>query len=212
MLVFLVETLCLVGYKIRKPKRGFVRPALTIAFIGIIWLCTGSGIHKKNAITISRAPKAPLYEKVMTLNDDILIAAHPFDADDIPYWTGRATMGGYETIQPWFKTAWAKQKKRTEDTLKALYASKPEVVFDYAKKYGVTHFLINKNRYGKKYKKHSRTFEPFSKYAKKIIGRKKPKDFVFHKPPKSAVLFSYKRFSMVDVNLLEKALREQSPP
>ena len=205
MLVFLVETLCRAGYRHPRAVRPLIRGGLTLLFVGVIWLCTGPGIHVKNGITISRAPKAPLYEKVMTMDDEVLIAAHPFDADDIPYWTGRATMGGYETLQPWFKKAWAKQKSRTQDTFDALYASDPQVVLDYAKKHRVTHFLINKHRYGNKYKRNARTFEPFSRYAKKVIGRKKPKDFVFHRVPQEAVIFRYKRFSMVSVDRLARA-------
>src|SRR5690606_39834218 len=54
--------------------------------------------------------------------------------DGIPYYSARATMGTFETLQPWFVDSWRRQKERCQETLTALYATDPAAVLDYAQR------------------------------------------------------------------------------
>src|SRR5690606_30821765 len=161
-------------------------------------------------MTIDRKRDRPLYEHIASLPTSVRFATHPLDGDGIPLFSARATMGGFETLQPWFVDAWQRQKQRCEDTLTALYATDRSTVLDYAKKHGVTHFLINTHRYGKGFRKHAGSFEPFTTFARDLLKGVKRNELVFAQLPASAIEFRYQRWRVVSVQALEQAWSEAS--
>jgi hypothetical protein len=175
------------------------------ALMGIVWLVTGSGIVKDSGMEINRSTDRELYEFVRTLPKDSRFATHILDGDGIPFWGARATMGSFETLQPWFTLSWARQKKRAMDTIDALYATEESAIIDYAEANHVTHFLINRNRYKSNLSRTAGSFQPFSDYAKAAIRKKSKRDFPFSSPPKEAVLFESGRFSVVGVKQLKES-------
>jgi hypothetical protein len=126
------------------------------------------------------------------------------DADGIPYWGARANTGGYETIQPWFVGHWKKQERRAQDTLRALYATDPAVVLDFARRYQVTHFMINTSRYGGNYLSHAGSFEPLTSFAQGLLRNATPPTLLFGDIPPEAVVFKFRQFRLVDVSKLSK--------
>jgi hypothetical protein len=115
-------------------------------------------------MTIFRRDHAPLYDFVETLPRDARISGHPSDVCGIPYWSARAHAGCYETLQPWFVNSWRRQKERTEATLRALYAERPDDVVAYAHAYHVTHLLLARERYGDDFRSSAKLFQPFDAF------------------------------------------------
>lgn len=185
----------------REGARNFSAALL----IGIVWCVSGSGIQKDSGMVINRSTDQELYAFIRTLPKDARFATHILDGDGIPFWSARATMGTFETLQPWFTGSWAHQKKRAMDTIDALYATEGSEVLRYAQENHVSYFLINRSRYSSQIAKQARSFQPFSSYAADVIGKKNRREFVFSDPPADAVLFKSGRFSVLSVEKLKQS-------
>ncbi len=189
-----------------RHTRGRVLRSLSAAGVIVFAvLALGDGVRAKLGMTIDRRHAAALYDFVAQLPKSARIASHPMDGDDLPLWTGRANMGGYETLQPWFKGSWATQRARTEDTLRAFYARSPAQVLDYARRNHVSHLLVNRLRYRGDVSRNAASFEPLTSYARRLTLGRGPEEFVLSRPPSSAVVLSHGSLELVDVAKLEKA-------
>jgi uncharacterized membrane protein len=192
--------------------RAAIRNALAAAFLVGLCALAGDGIVKKNGMTIEERPGTKLYTFVRKLPPDARIACHPWDGDDIPWWAGRATTGGFETTQMWYVEAVPRTEERTNAVLKALYATSKQEVLDYAKKYRVSHFMIRSERYASDFKKKAEFIEPFTGFIQKSLSSVDSKDLVFADPPESAVVYRDRTLSILEVAKLEEAWRAHPAP
>jgi hypothetical protein len=209
-MLLLVNVVGFVGYRLSLRWRYVVRNVACAGAMLGVWFFLGDGIVERNGMTINRSWNAKLYDYVATLPLDVRIASHPSDGDDIPFFAGRATMGGYETLQPWLTGSWARQKARAEESLTVMYATDPKAVLEYAAKNGVTHFLINVDRYSNSnYVKASATFEPLTTFAKNLLANVKPSEMVFAHPPEDAIIFSARRYRLLSVEKLREVWKTQ---
>jgi hypothetical protein len=193
------------GFWLKGRQRRIVRNLAAVVLIGAVWSVTGGGVVKDSGMEINRQTDQSLYEFVRSLPKDSRFATHILDGDGIPFWGARATMGSFETLQPWFVGSWAHQKKRAMDTIDALYSTETDDVLRYADENHVTHFLINEHRYRSQISKNAGSFQPFSDYARKVVQGASKRDLVFSQPPQEAIVFSSGRFSVVSVEGLKKA-------
>ena len=191
--------------RLRGRTRQTARNALAAGFIMVIWCVVGSGIVKRNGMTIDQRRDQPLYEFIARLPQTVRVATHPMDGDGIPYYSARATMGAFETLQPWFVDSWRRQRARTEDTLRALYADDPQTILEYSKRNHVTHFLIDRRKYKNDAAKRSASFEPFSAFARQLLAETKPRDLFFRSVPDAAVVYERGNWLLVDVARLASA-------
>jgi hypothetical protein len=191
-----------------RPRARFTLRNFCAAFIVLgLWAAAGDGQKAPSGMFIDARRDRPLYEYFKTLDKNVRIATHPLDGDSIPYYSGRATMGGFETLQPWFVDAWRRQKERAEATLRALYSDDRAEILRYAKENGVTHFLVNRARYRRSYVSKAGSFQPLTDYARQILRGKRLKDLVLAEPPRSAIVFEYDKWAVVDVERLKSAWR-----
>lgn len=202
-------TAAVLGYLLPRATplvRHTARNGAAAAAMVAAWICLGAGVHEDPRWqVIDYRAQAPLWDFIRTLPVGARIAAHIDDGDDIPLFTQRANTGGYETLQPWRTRAWARQKARAEDTLRALYATDPRVVLDYAARYRVTHLLVNRQRYGRDFLARSRSFEPLTTFARALLDGVHRRDLVLAEPPADAVVFRHHQFLLVDVDRLGQA-------
>jgi len=188
---------------LRGRSRQIGRNFLAAGFMLSVWAIVGSGVVRKNGMTIDQRRDAELHAFIAKLPKSVRIASHPMDGDGIPYYSARATMGTYETLQPWFVDSWRRQRARTEDTLRALYATELERILDYTRRHHVTHFLIDKRKYKADVIKRSASFEPFTLEAKAILADVETTDLYFRKVPKAAIAFQKGNWLLVDVARLD---------
>lgn len=194
-------------YSLRQPVRNALG-AVTIFFL-FVWLGVGAP-RTPMAMTINYNSKAPLWEFIKELPQDIRIASFISDGDDIPLFAKRANNGGYETMQPWLTGSWARQLTRAQDTLRAFYTSDPEELFDYAEKYKVTHLLVNRTRYRSDFVKRARTFQPLSSFSNELLSDRNVNRMVLANVPEDAIIYQHRQFSLVEVKALREALRGSS--
>jgi hypothetical protein len=208
-LAFAAAALGFVGPRLRYGLRQPVRNVVVAAAIFCAWVALGNGVGKPPmGLTVNYRHEAPLWRFIEALPRDARIASHIMDGDTIPLFTARANNGAYETLQPWLTLSWARQKARSEDTLRALYATKREDVILYAKKYRVSHLLLSKYRYSDDFYKRSRSFEPFTRFARNLLKDKHRADLVLAAVPDDAVVFRFRQWQLVSVEKLEAAWKE----
>jgi hypothetical protein len=207
-----------VGLGLAAATLGFVAPRLRFEFrqplrctvagatIGLMWLGLGNGVREPHmGYDIDYRRDEKLWDYIRTMPLDTRIATHLLDGDSIPLFGQRANNGGFETLQPWLTKSWARQKERAEDTYRAIYATKREDVIAFAKKYRVTHFMLNETRYREDFVARSRSVEPLTTFARTLLSGVRREDLVFANPPPEAVVFRYGNKRIVSVAALEKA-------
>lgn len=192
-------------YWLRPPVRDIARNLTVTAFVLGVWAFAGDGVVKNVGMTIDQRRDRELHEFVATLPLDVRIASHPGDGDGIPYFSARATMGTFETLQPWFVDSWRRQKERCQETLTALYTTERRTVLEYAEKHGVTHLLVHRGRYRGDFRKRSGSFEPFTSFARDLLKGVDRKELVLASVPKEAVVFQKGHWQVVDVGRLREA-------
>ena len=171
-----------------------------------MWLGLGNGVREPHmGYDVDYRRDEELWEFIQTMPLDTRIATHLLDGDSIPLFGMRANNGGFETLQPWLTKSWARQKVRAEDTLRAIYATKREDVIAFAKKYRVSHFMLNENRYRDDFVSRSKSIEPFSSFTRTLLSGRRRDEFVFANPPPEAVVFRYGNKRIVSVEALEQA-------
>jgi hypothetical protein len=170
------------------------------AFIVLGWLCLGDGIIGNNGMTIDARWDADVYRFARTLPKDCRFASHPMDGDGIPYFAARATIGSFETLQPWFVDSWHRQVIREHATLDALYATELQAVVSYAQKFHVDYLLLNTERYQQDWAAHMASFEPFTAYTRRRAQDHTPP--VLARVPATAVVFERQPWRIVDVRRL----------
>lgn len=185
-----------------------MRNLAAIICICSVWVFAGDGIIPNRGMTIARAPNEDLYEFAKGLPVNVRFAAHPYDADDLPYWAGRAATDGFETMQPWNIEIWRGTVRRLQDVLRMLYATDPKELLGICNNYDITHILIRKSRYEADFIKQAAVIEPIGAYINRLLAGKQVKDFVLAKPDGRAVIFENEKFRVLEVALMEKAMEE----
>ena len=187
---------------LRQPLRAFVATAA----IGLMWMGLGNGVREPQmGYDVDYRRDEKLWDFIRTMPLDTRIATHLLDGDNIPLFGQRANTGGFETLQPWLTKSWARQKARAEDTFRALYATQREDVLAFAKKYRVTHFMVNESRYRDDFVARARSVEPLTTFTRTLLSGRQRADFVLANPPPEAVIFRYGNKKIVSVAALERA-------
>jgi hypothetical protein len=190
----------------RRPRAILTNVVATLLLI-LVWTSTGNGQKAPSGMFVNANDERPLHDFVRTLPKNARFASHPMDGDGIPYFGARATMGTFETLQPWFVDSWHRQKERCNATLRAMYATDRSELLAYAKRHGVTHFLVNQQRYRSNFAAKSASFQPFTAYARTLVSGHQRQDFVLANLPKRAIAFETSKWQVVDVGRLAQAWR-----
>lgn len=184
----------------RWPRtRTVARNLLAAGLMLASWLCLGDGIVRNNGMTIDAHWDADVYQFIRTLPLTSRFASHPMDGDGVPYFAARATIGSFETLQPWFVNSWQRQKARETATLDALYAKDAPAVIEYAKKYRVDYLLLNSERYQADWHDHMASFEPFTSYTRALARADATRVPLLAHVPGSAVVFERKPWTVVSI-------------
>jgi hypothetical protein len=189
-------------FGLRQPLRAFAAAAT----IGLLWMGLGNGVRDPQmGYDVDYRRDEKLWDFIKTMPLDTRIATHLLDGDNIPLFGQRANNGGFETLQPWLTKSWARQKGRAEDTLRALYATRREDVIAFAKKYRVTHFMVNDARYRDDFVARARSVEPLTTFTRNLLSGRQRAELVLASPPPEAVVFRYGAKRIVSVAALERA-------
>ncbi len=194
----------LIGHRHR--TRDTWRNVLVSGMILSQWIFLGDGIVRNNGMTLNAGWDADLYHFIRTLPINVRFASHPMDGDGIPYYSARATVGTFETLQPWFVDSWQRQKAHELATLDALYSPRFADLLSYGRSYSVTHLLINRDRYGTDYKLHTASFEPFTSYLNRVVGEPNREPPALTRIPAGSIVFDRPPWLVVDLDKLRRCV------
>jgi len=211
MLALAASSLGLVAPGLSLRARQVARNLTSAAALAFVWWGIGNGVRvPAMGATIDYREEAPLWDFIRQLPKNTRVASHIMDGDEIPLFTARATNGTAETLQPWLTLSWKRQKVRAEDTLRAMYATDRQDVIAFAHKYHVTHLLVNRSRYHDDFRQRSKSFEPFTSFANRLLANDQLENLVLASPPLGAVVFRYHQWQLIDVAKLEAAWGQAS--
>jgi len=191
-----------------RPRWRWSRSMAQSLFVGAFmlgsWVFLGDGIVGNNGMTIDARWDADVTQFVRTLPKTCRFASHPMDGDGIPYFAARATIGTFETLQPWFVDSWQRQVVREKATLDALYAPRYQAIIEYGHQFKVDYLLVNGERYQSDWPEHMASFEPFTTYARQRAHDPTPPALIH--VPASAVVFERKPWKIVEIKRLPAVL------
>lgn len=170
--------------------------------IACVLIFLGDGIKPKLGVDLDGRKNAKLFEFFRNTPSNTRIACHPYDGDDVPFWSGRPTTGGFETLQPWFVESWRRQKALTKEVLSALYATDINAVISFCHREGITHLLLNTDRYGPNFRSNALIFEPFGIFMENLLASVDNGDLVLNKAIENCVTFRDGPFVVVKVQSL----------
>ncbi len=203
---------CLIGLltQTRIPKRPAyihrsVANFLVAACLAGLWIAWGRTDRFGDIANTARAPHAALYDLAASLPEDARFASHPYDGDDIPFWSGRASLCGYELDQPFFTSAWRASVERTRATFAALYATDRAEVLAFCARWNVTHLLLRPDRYRDDFRKRAKYCDPFDAENKALLREIDRERLALLDPPGEAIIFRDHKFLVVDVAALRAA-------
>lgn len=120
------------------------------------------------------AGQSKLYNFLQTLPKDIYIAGHPSSMDDIPTFAKRRVFINEETSEPYYAKYYSVIKQRTYDFFNAYYSDSENQVFDFCKKYNITHIILYKHHFSQDYLSKGMFYlNPFNSYIKNLVKNKK---------------------------------------
>jgi len=192
----------LLGARLKGAKKAVLRNLSVCGFIAASFFLFPKSIRPENGMTIEGRSHARLYAFMRSLPSDVIVACHPDDGNDLPFWAGRSTLVNRENLLPFAVEFWDFQKTRAQDTLSALYSVRRGAALAFSEKYRVTHFLLNEGRYGAGFKEAASLFEPFGSYVRGIVAPLKRADLALANVPAQAVVFRDAPFLVVDVKRL----------
>jgi len=172
--------------------------------IACVLIFLGDGITHKLGVDLDGRKNAELFEFFRNTPYNTRIACHPYDGDDVPFWSGRPTTGGYETLQPWFVESWRRHKALTKEVLFSLYATDITTVISFCQKERITHLLLNTDRYGPNFHLNAMMFEPFGTILENLLSSVNHDDLVLNGAIKTNATFRDGPFVVVEVQNLFK--------
>ncbi len=145
------------------------RAAVLVLAAGLgAWRLAGDGLYDYRA-------DAPLYAAVGETPKDARIAGNPELMDGVLTFGRRNVVASFELAHPWSRGYWAMFYPRLAHQAEAYYAKDPAVVLEFARAYGVTHFVVREADYAPAALAASPIFAPLDARVRELAAR--PGDF-----------------------------------
>lgn len=119
------------------------------------------------------ADQPQLYNFLQSLPKNVFLAGHPTFMNNIPTFAKRKVLINEETSEPYYTNYYSVIKARTYDFFNAYYSDSPKLIFDFCKKYNITHIIVCKSDFSKDCLERGEFYlEPFNDYIKNLIKNK----------------------------------------
>ncbi len=125
--------------------------------------------------------------KIKEMPKDVLIAAHPVDANAIPMRSRHSVLVNGESSIAYHRVYYAEMQKRLYSSFAMFYATDWRVVDALADQYGVSVFLVNQNRL--RNLDSGLYYQPFRTTNAPLIEQGRKQGFVMLSVPKDRILF-----------------------
>jgi len=135
-------------------------------------------------------------EYLRTYPKDVLIAAHPHEADDILLLSQRKVWVNYELSNTLYDRYWATVKKRIFDFFDAYYAQDLGEVLEFMEKNDVDLFVVRRRHFRKFFLREGKFyFRPFRDHVRRSIRRQKR--FALMEIPPQQILYEDRNYFIV---------------
>ena len=89
-------------------------------------------------------------EYLRSLPEDTLVAGAPGDLDSVPTFAQRRVLASHESALAFHQGYYGEIRRRINDLIEAYYAESPDEVAQFARRYGVGVFLVNRTAFGQR--------------------------------------------------------------
>lgn len=139
---------------------------------------------------------AGVYEKVKTLEPNIMIAGPAMVCDEIPFFSERSVLISYETSHLiYYNKYWPEIKQRYFDFYGAYSSSNPDELQAFIEQYDIDYIIIDKNYFkGEK----EQSFQPVSRFIDEKRSGKNLAEFVILNQSAHSIIPIDDRFSLLD--------------
>lgn len=195
--------------KFRNYRPGWLgnlrlRRIVTIILVVGITISSGtltlSRISKRSGGSIGSAPDE-VYDFLGSLPKNVMIAAHPLDANHLPIRSKRKTLVMGKGFSGIYKDLHEEMEARTSAIWAAMYATDLEPILSLRDKYHVDILLINRQRYEQEPFQESKPLDKiFQKFKANLKGRKP----LLFSLPKETIIFRSGDFFVFDLRRLDK--------
>lgn len=107
-----------------------------------------------------------LYRYIRKLPGRPMLAMHPRRASNIPTLTGKSVLISEELGHPWWTEYWNKTEIRTKDFFRAYYATEPDTIRAFIKRYDIGYWVVEPRHFSYRYLKRRKQYymEPFDRW------------------------------------------------
>ena len=147
------------------------RRAALLVVVG--WIGTHLFDHRYSQL-YDRSEIRSVAEHLSSIPKDALVAAHPRVADDLPTFARRSVFVNYELAHPFLRaTYWETLEARTRALLDAYYAERPEDVWAFLRRHGITHLVVDRRHFEPaSIQSGALGFAPFDAYVIERVGER----------------------------------------
>lgn len=129
------------------------------------------------------------------LPEGILFAGSPKPLDDVPIQGGRSILTPYKLAHPWFTTYYDEIRERTRATFRAHFADGPEPINELHRRYGVTHFLVEKGLFSRLRSRKRVFVNPYNDEIYDAVGKRR--EFYLSPPPRGLYIWEDDRYAVI---------------
>ena len=129
------------------------------------------------------------------LPEGILFAGSPKRLDDVMIQGERSVLTPYKLAHPWFITYYDEMRERTRATLRAHFAAGPGPINELHRRYGVTHFLVEKQLFARARRNRRLFVDPYNSEIYKELGRRRT--FYLANAPAELFLWQDGRYAVI---------------
>ena len=132
----------------------------------------------------------------------VLFAGSPRKLDDVMVQGRRSVLTPYKLVHPWFTAYYDEIRERTRASLRAHFALGPEPINELHRRYGVTHFLVEKILFERARYSYSVFAQPYSDEVYEELGDRRK--FYLSPMPRGLALWEDRNFAIIQLPIPER--------
>ncbi|MFH1360501.1 MAG: hypothetical protein ABIJ41_05635 [Candidatus Omnitrophota bacterium] len=167
----------------------------------VIFLLLASFHIDRGSYLIDESANQDLYHYLNTLPRNVMIAAHPLLADNIPLYAQRKVFVNDETAVPLFDKYWNTIKKRLFIFFDLYYADNPLLTYKYCLDHHIDYLVVREGDFEKDFlKRGSFYFYPFNPFIQRLVRMRET--FALRDIPKEYRLFEKNNIFVISKDAL----------
>jgi hypothetical protein len=183
-----------------------IRSQAAAALITVALCLVGAYLYRDSYGEIgNKADRTPMVPVARVIREQlpagVLIAGSPPRLDDVMIQARRSVLVPFKLAHPWFTDYYEAIRERTRATLRAHYADGPEPLNELHRKYGVTHFLVEKVQFRRAARGEPIFAQPYNDEIYEYLGPRR--GFYLSNPPVEHVVWESDNYAILELPIDE---------